>query len=357
MKFVYKIWSGYDGFTPSKIEERMSKSGLLELSWIHYIDHLEKGNEIWIYFYGPGSFEPGVYVKGRAHRIDPDAQVVTLQVSKRSLGRPLAMGEMAERIGELVKVRYRQVFPVPLEWRPAASCTALSTADSCKEHRCQFCPRWENEFPQALSYGPPERLVGRVEEFATGYWAIPPRCFLGTYGLKPGIRLTSDLFYSFKWGQKNLAYPLALALIEGLQAKGRDSFDAIVPVPISPEKAESGEFHRTLALAKELSGLLGAPVCNCLNLSHPVSKRVLRNQGLSAVEFERLYKSYLRVGESLLKSGHVLLIDDVATYGSTLRVCAEAIQANSSCQVVAGTAALMIRVTVAPDKSELLEAA
>jgi predicted amidophosphoribosyltransferase len=71
---------------------------------------------------------------------------------------------------------------------------------------------------------------------------------------------TDELFRRFKAGEKNLAFPLALGMHEALVARGLESVDAIVPVPLSPDKVAAGEIHRTLLLARELGRQLGVPV-------------------------------------------------------------------------------------------------
>ena len=62
----------------------------------------------------------------------------------------------------------------------------------------------------------PRRLAGHVSAYVPAYWVIPPRSFLYSAGrpIKAAIRRTSDLFYDFKTGGRNLAYPLALGLFE-----------------------------------------------------------------------------------------------------------------------------------------------
>jgi hypothetical protein len=62
LKFLFKIWSGYDGFRPAEIPNRQLPGGLLRLGWGRYIEAVELGTEVWVYFHGPHAFENGVYV-------------------------------------------------------------------------------------------------------------------------------------------------------------------------------------------------------------------------------------------------------------------------------------------------------
>ena len=48
----------YDGFAPARIPDRLLPSKILRLSWSRYMDSVELGDEVWIYFHGPHSFRP-----------------------------------------------------------------------------------------------------------------------------------------------------------------------------------------------------------------------------------------------------------------------------------------------------------
>ena len=88
MKFLYKIWSGYDGFTPRQISRRLQRK-TLALGWRRYIDSVEEGHEVWIYFHGPRVVLPGVYAKGFVQAIDSDQGRLRLRVREHSSDAPL----------------------------------------------------------------------------------------------------------------------------------------------------------------------------------------------------------------------------------------------------------------------------
>ena len=52
VRFLFKIYSGYDGFRPAVIERRMD-GDLVPLKMAVYFDDAERGAEVWIYFHGP----------------------------------------------------------------------------------------------------------------------------------------------------------------------------------------------------------------------------------------------------------------------------------------------------------------
>jgi hypothetical protein len=352
MKFLYKIYSGYDGFTPRKIPERMLDGGRLVLGWTRYADVLELGHEVWVYFHGPRVAPPGVYVKGFVRAVDDAARQVILQVRELDTKTPLTDAEMSARIAEVVRRPYgRQVFVAPEELEPVAVCTL----DNCRERRCDRCARW-NKLP-IISYDDyqwPARL-GNVDEYFPGYWVVPSMCFLYRGGgrIAPAIEAGSRMFYQFKLGEAAYAFPLARGLYEALRRSGELDFGAVVPVPLSPDKSK--ELHRTRELARELARLLGTRVIEVLSLANPISKRRMRNDGVSVAQFERAYMRELRIDESWAGTSRVLLVDDVCTHGSTLKLCATLLRRTyPEMEVVAGTAGQMIVKEAVTDPAVLL---
>jgi hypothetical protein len=359
VKFLYKIHSGYDGFQPARINDRMIDGKTLRLGWDKYLDVIEPGAEVWVYFRGPHKFENGVYVKGNVERVDLEGRAVFIRVRQHSTIGPLTDPASSARLAEAVAVRYRQVFVLPDDLETVLDCNVTTTAGSCARHKCGDCKTWA-ALPQTSvdAVRMPARLVGRVDAYVPAYWVIPPRSFLYYEGrpIKATIRRASDLFYDFKLGGKNLAYPLALGMFSVLAKAGHLDADLIVPVPLSPDKAEKGELHRTRALAHALRPMLKAPVTECLELASPVSKRKLRGaDGYSASRFEAAYASALRVEDLPPETATVLLLDDVCTEGSTLRVTARALRAAiPGLRIIAATAGQMTVRAAVRDADALL---
>jgi predicted amidophosphoribosyltransferase len=320
---------------------------------------VEPGAEVWVYFHGPHKFEHGVYVKGSVESVDFQSRAVFLRVREHATVSPLTDQETSTRLAEAVAVRFRQVFVLPDDLETVSSCNLTTTAESCAKHRCGDCKTWEAlplvSLPDMYM---PGRLDGRVDSYVPAYWAIPPRTFLYSTGraIKAAVRRTSDLFYDFKTGGKHLAYPLALGIFTGLARAEQLEVDVIVPIPLSPDKAAKGELHRTRALAQELAPMLKAPVAECLSLASPVSKRRLR--GLlryTAMQFEAAYREALKVKDLPVGAHSVLLLDDVCTGGSTLRIAAAALKAaNPGVTIIAATAGQMAVKAVVADDDVLL---
>ncbi len=349
MRFLYKINSGFSGpggrFTPVKLPQRLIDGHYLVLGWKRYLEAVDEGDRVWVYFKGPQRYKPGVYAWGHVVRIDEVQREVNLRVTKWSDRRPLTNAETGQLVAQAVARWYEQVFVLPEGWTTAATCSVDTTVASCAAHKCESCATW-NALPLVApnDHLRPRRMTRHVESYAPAYWVVPPRAFLARHDVIEGIRNTTDLFKSFKAGRGVLAHPLALGMYEALRDRGLiGDYDAIVPVPLSPEKARRGENHRTRLLAAELSQWLGAPVAEWISLSGNVSKRVLLSQGYSAAEFEAIYASRLVVSPAVADAVRVLLVDDVCTHGSTVGVIARAICAVApQLQVVVATAGQMV---------------
>ena len=120
---------------------------------------------------------------------------------------------------------------------------------------------------------------------------VASRCYLYRIGsIARPVRKTSSIFYRFKVGEEALAYPLALAICRGLSKRGAVDFDSVVPIPLSPDRADRGEIKRTKLLARERERLLGIRVTELLSLNRPISKHRIRTTGgFSGAHFEARY--------------------------------------------------------------------
>ena len=106
MKFLYKIYSGYDGFRPAVLPNR-TEDRRLRLGWRHYIDVVEKGWECWVHCDGPHKFENGVYAKGIVDGIDLQACEIGLRVREYRTDRPIKSCEVSKKLATVVAIRYR----------------------------------------------------------------------------------------------------------------------------------------------------------------------------------------------------------------------------------------------------------
>ena len=135
-------------------------------------------------------------------------------------------------------------------------------------------------------------------------------------------------FYAFKAGDLSQAPVYALRIAAALRAAATADFDAVVPVPLSPDRAAAGAPHRTLALARALSRTLNAPVLELLLLAAPVTKHGdlppdPTPRDISA--WEARYAAALVAAPVAPYLRRILVVDDAVCRGITLARCIDAL--------------------------------
>lgn len=351
MVFVYKINTRYGGLTPRRFVERMTDDMTASVGWRHYIDQVELNDEVWLFFLG--DVVPGVYGVATVASVDVATGRVDLRFTEFDPESPVLTGADARRVVRLVTRARRQVFVY--EDVPDVTCTALEPgAPSCAGRQCDQCPFFRR-LPRVTTHSRPERLDGTVRRFSAGLWTVPPRSYRSRDGvaLSPEERAMTALTRAYKSGEIGLAYLYAAAIHQSLSGLSpRLQWQAVVPIPLSPEKQAAGEVDRARAIAVEVSRLVRAPVREVLDLTAPVGKRATLRSGGSIARFAQLYTEHLVVALPLSPSvRRVLLIDDACTTGTTLSVAARALTAAHGVDVDAAVGVLMdVRATAPPPR-------
>lgn len=354
MKFLYKINSRYDGFTPSRIPERMNEQGCLVLGWKRYIDEIELGAECWVYFRGPHRFQDGVYAKGVVSDVNRKNARILLTVNEYCCDAPITDAPTTARVAEAVSAHYTQVFLWPEQWDHSPECNA----STCKDRLCDRCETWQSlPLISNGAYQHPSRLSGNFDVFVPAFWILPPRSYIlqQSVKLKTGLHTVTNMFGNFKLGETAYGYSFAYGMYEVLNRHDILDFDEIVPIPLSPDKADKGELHRTRLLGKEVSRLTNKPVRERLRLTSPISKRSMLSSGSTTKEFEDRYYDLLEVvGTSF--SERILLIDDVATHGSTITQALRRLnEVGPDLSIVVATAGQMITRPNVADPRDFIE--
>ena len=140
-------------------------------------------------------------------------------------------------------------------------------------------------------------------------------------------------FYAFKAGDLSHTPVYALRIARALRTGGAVDFDAVVPVPLSPDRAAAGASHRTLALARALSRALGAPALELLRLAAPITKHGdlpsdPTPRDIAAWEFR--YAAALRAAPAAARLRRILVVDDAVCRGATLARCLDALPAGTA---------------------------
>ena len=300
-----------------------------------------------MYFHGPHRFQSGVYAKGIVDGIDREASQVSLRVREYQTDTPITPSTISTRVAEVVAPRYRQVFLWPDDWTVAPHCRPKA----CANRRCGDCPTWTTmpliEIGDSTA---PRRLHGSAyEALVAAHWIVPRRCY--ETRIDPKIKMLTNRFTAFKLGEMAYAYPFALSIFEQLRRRDLLEFDHIVPVPLSPDKLEKGEKHRTRELAKELGQLLAIRVREMLSLTASISKRRMLAAGFTPPQFEQRYRAVLQA-EVPDNSGRILLVDDVMTKGSTAAQALHVLkQQRPGLEIVVATAGQMIVKEVVVNKN------
>jgi len=144
-------------------------------------------------------------------------------------------------------------------------------------------------------------------------------------------------------------------MYEALKEQQTSGFDCIIPIPLSPDKKETGQVDRTRILAHELATLLRVPVANLLSLKAPISKRQFLSAGRSLAHFEHSYHQLVTVDATIIEYSRILLLDDVCTQGSTLNCALRKIrETHGTCRITATTAGQMLLKSVVRDEHQIL---
>ena len=135
--------------------------------------------------------------------------------------------------------------------------------------------------------------------------------------------LIQDAIHHLKYRNlRALAPELAAILSRYLQTHPMPG-DSLVPVPLHPRRLRSRGYNQALLLARELGRLCG------LEVNESLLKRITDNP--PQAESTSLEQRRLNVAGSFdcrvdAAGAKIILIDDVATTGSPLSACAEALK-------------------------------
>lgn len=131
----------------------------------------------------------------------------------------------------------------------------------------------------------------------------------------------TEVFFEFKYRN----HPQIAVYMGQLMAKdvNKSNFfneiDAIVPIPLSPKRLHERGYNQSYMLAKGIAKETHLPI-----LTHAVIRKHF-HQSQTRLNKEERYenvKDAFRVARpELLRDKHILLVDDVLTFGFTLRSC------------------------------------
>jgi len=177
------------------------------------------------------------------------------------------------------------------------------------------------------------------------------RIFWGQHQIISGTSLlyfhkgspVQDLIHLLKYSkEKEAGYFLGRLMgVDLKQSQRFDNYDAIIPVPLHPEKQKSRGFNQSFILSEPISHILDIPIQE--NVLIRDKESISQTTKDRTERLSNTVNPFSITNNDLLINKKVLLIDDILTTGSTLSSCCSAIQKIPGIQIgfaTAGWAAL-----------------
>lgn len=189
-------------------------------------------------------------------------------------------------------------------------------ASSLFSQRCIVC---EEEQPRGVTCGSCRDLTSLHGVVSAGpYRSLPLRRGISWLKFK-GVKPVAGVMAHFLVPKLLLIAPLEQLREEAV----------IVPMPLSKKRLRQRGFNQSQELAAHLSALTHIPLCYSLARTRATHAQTQLPHELRKKNVEEAFQ----VTEDIPPTPYVLLLDDVATTGSTLSAAAAALQSASSAQM------------------------
>lgn len=136
--------------------------------------------------------------------------------------------------------------------------------------------------------------------------------------------LMQQLMHQFKYkGNKELGIQLGRLMGEQLTHSGNYQADALIPLPLFPNKEKRRGYNQAAILCEGISEVMNIPVLKNV-VSRPEHTETQTKKG-RIERWKNVEGKFLLNDPSSIKNKHVLLVDDVVTTGATLEACGTAL--------------------------------
>jgi competence protein ComFC len=164
--------------------------------------------------------------------------------------------------------------------------------DEYQKHFCPDCQREQKQFETAISCFQYEDM---------------------------GKSIVHKLKYE---GCKDIAKLLARLMKERLQDEGL-AVDALVPVPIHPQKELARGYNQAYLMAEELAAAMGLPVWDCLERTKQTAEQFRLDKHGRILNVHNAFRAKMLYN---IAYNRVLLVDDIYTTGSTANECSRVLK-------------------------------
>ncbi|WP_288018429.1 ComF family protein [Tenuifilum sp.] len=126
----------------------------------------------------------------------------------------------------------------------------------------------------------------------------------------------------------------------GLELKKFNAYQeitAIIPVPLHPKRLKERGYNQAEVIAKGLAEAMKIPVVNDVLLRNRYTQTQTKKSRIERIQ--NISGAFSIHNPQKIANGHILLVDDVITTGSTLETCTQAIIDNVNVKVSIATLA------------------
>ncbi|MEK7077623.1 MAG: ComF family protein [Patescibacteria group bacterium] len=152
-------------------------------------------------------------------------------------------------------------------------------------------------------------------------------------------KLAKKLIHALKYNWvKEIAETLNVAVEKERANIKKMMFDVIVPVPLHPRRLRERGFNQSVLIAEKISEITEKPIADNL-----IKRKTYRRPQMEIKNRESRIKNIQNIFESaqnrILHNKTILLVDDVATTGATLKECARVLKNSCASKVLSFTLA------------------
>lgn len=136
--------------------------------------------------------------------------------------------------------------------------------------------------------------------------------------------LMQRLMHQFKYrGHADLGFQLGRMMGRLLSASNRFAADALIPLPLYPDKEKKRGFNQATLLCRGMAEVMQLPVLeNCV--SRPRATETQTRKG-RIERWKNIEGKFVLNRPELIHGKTVMLVDDVVTTGATLEACGSAL--------------------------------